>query len=271
MSNKGIELQLNADIVKAKNTKWDLQLNFTTLKNEIKKLPNGQPITDGTKRLEEGRDIFGFYLRQWYGVDPDDGSGLYYAKTGLTTGFRITKTGDTVVTNPTNAKFDYSGTAIPKFFGSIGSNVDFRGIGLSFLLNYQVGGKFYDANYAGLLTPSYGAAIHQDVLRAWKAPGDITDMPRLDIASASNFNSQSSRFLIDASYLSIRNVSLSYALGRNILSTLHVSQLKFFVSGENLAVFSKRKGLNPAESFNGTNSSIYTPNRTFSAGLNLNF
>ena len=271
MSNKGVELQLNADVIRSKSVKWDMQLNLTSLKNTIKKLPGGQPITSGTKRLEEGKDIFAFYLRQWYGVDPDDGSGLYYARPGLTTGFRISKTGDTVVTNPTNARFNYSGSAIPDLFGSIGSSVDFKGIGLSFLLNYQLGGKFYDGNYSGYLSPAYGSSLHADVLKSWKAPGDITAFPRLDIASAGNFNSQSDRFLIDASYVSIRNVSLSYGFRKSILNTLHLGQLKFFISGENLAVFSKRKGLNPAESFNGTNSAVYTPNRTYSAGINLTF
>jgi len=271
MSNRGVELQLNADVVRSNSFNWDIQLNATTLKNEITKLPNGQAITSGTKRLEEGRDLNAFYLRQWYGVDPTDGSGLYYALPGLATGYRISKSGDTVVTNPTNARYDYSGSAIPDLFGSIGSSINVKGVGLAVLLNYQLGGKFYDGNYAGLLTPSYGASLHSDVLNAWKAPGDVTTMPRLDISSASNFNAQSSRFLIDASYLSIRNVALSYTFGKSIINRLNIGQLKVYLSGENLKVFSKRTGLNPAESFNGTNSAIYVPNRVYSAGINLSF
>lgn len=271
MSNKGIELQLNGDLVRSKDFNWDMQLNATSLKNEITKLPNGQPITSGTKRLAEGKDLNAFYLRQWYGVDPTDGAGLYYANRGITTGYRVTKSGDTVVTNPTNARFDYAGTAIPDVFGSIGSSVDFKGVGLSVLLNYQLGGKFYDGNYQGLLSPAYGSSIHADVLKSWQKPGDVTDFPRLDISSAGNFNAQSDRFLIDASYLSIRNVALSYSFNRDLLTRLHLSGLKFYVSGENLAVISKRKGLNPAESFNGTNSAVYVANRVLSAGLNINF
>lgn len=271
MSNKGIELQLNGDLVRSKDVNWDIQLNATSLKNEITKLPGGQPITSGTKRLAEGKDINAFYLRQWYGVDPNDGAGLYYAQPGITTGYRLSKSGDTVVTNPTNARFDYSGTAIPDVFGSVGSSVDYKGVGLSFLLNYQLGGKFYDGNYQGLLSPAYGSSIHADVLRSWQKPGDVTDFPRLDISSTGNFNAQSNRFLIDASYLSIRNVALSYSFNRDLLNRLHLGGLKFYVSGENLAVISKRKGLNPAESFNGTNSAVYVPNRVLSGGINITF
>ena len=271
MSNKGIELQLNGTIIQSRDFNWSVQVNGTSLSNKITKLPNGLPITSGTKRLEEGRDLYAFYLRQWYGVDPNDGAGLYYALPGTTTNYRISAKGDTVVTNPTNAKYDYSGSAIPDIFGSIGSNFEYKGFGFSFLLNYQLGGKFYDGNYAGLLTPSYGGSLHADVLKSWQKPGDVADIPRLDISSASNFNAQSNRFLIDASYLSLRNVTVSYGFGRNVLNKLRLSQLRLYVSGENLTVLSKRKGLNPAESFNGTNSAIYVPNRAISAGLNVSF
>jgi TonB-linked SusC/RagA family outer membrane protein len=271
MSNKGIEVQLNAEVVRSRDITWSVQVNGTSLKNEITKLPNGQPITSGTKRLAEGRDLNAFYLRQWYGVDPTDGAGLYYAATGTTANIRLSKNGDTLVTNPTNAKFDYSGSAIPKVFGSFGTNFDYKGFGISVLLNYQIGGKFYDGNYAGLLTPSYGGSLHADVLKSWQKPGDVTDIPRLDITSASNFNSQSSRFLIDASYISFRSVTLSYGFGKSILDKLGLAQLRIYASAENLAIISKRTGLNPAESFTGTNSAIYVPNRAISAGVNVTF
>lgn len=271
MSNRGIELQLNTDVIRSRDVKWDFQINATSLKNTIKKLPNGNPITSGTKRLEEGKDLYAFYLRQWYGVDPQDGAGLYYALPGVTANYRVTKTGDTVVTNPTLARYDYSGSAIPDVFGSLGTNLEVKGFGLNVLVNYQFGGKFFDGVYAGLLNPSYGSSMHADVLNAWKAPGDITTMPRLDVASAGNFNSTSNRFLVDASYLSIRNISFYYNFNRNFLNSLKMSQMKLFVSGENLAVFSTRTGLNPSESFSGTNSRVYTPNRIMTAGINVTF
>lgn len=270
MSNKGIEVQLNADIVKSRDFKWDITINATTLENKITKLPDGQPITTGTKRYEEGRDLYAFYLRQWFGVDPTDGAGLYIADTGVTTDLRVVK-GVTVTTNSSNAKYDYSGSAIPKVFGSFTNTFGFKGVGLSFLLNYQIGGKFYDAVYASLLTPNYGASLHTDVLKSWQAPGDNSDIPRFDITSSTRFNQQSNRFLIDASYLNIRNMTLSYSFNRVLLDKLKVDQFKFYISGENLYISSKRKGLNPAESFNGTNSNVYVPNRILNFGINVTF
>ena len=271
MTNKGVEMQLNFDILKGKVFNWDLQLNFTTLKNKITKLPDGNPITNGTKRLAEGKDIYAFYLRRWAGVDPDDGTGMFYAAPGTTADIRVNGKGDTLTFNPNYADYSYAGSAIPKFFGSVSSTFGIKNFSLSFLLNYQVGGKFYDGNYAGLMAVSYGRALHADNLRAWKQPGDVTDIPRLDINRTGTFNSQSDRWLIDASYLNIRNVTLTYRLPKSFLDKIGFDQAKVYVGGENLGILSKRKGMNPAESFNGTNSPVYVPNRLFNFGVNFTF
>ena len=272
MSNRGVEAQLNVDVVKKKNFLWDVQINYTALKNTITKLPNGRQITSGTRRLEEGRDLFAFYLRKWYGVDPGDGAGLYYAAKGTpAANVRVTAKGDSVTTNPNLAEFGSAGSAIPKFFGSLTNTVSYGNISFSFLFNYQVGGKFYDGNYQGLMGPAYGRTLHVDNLRAWKKPGDITDIPRLDINQTGNFNAQSDRFLIDASYLNIRNVTLTFKLPKSYTQKMGLTQARFFVGGENLYIFSKRVGLNPAESFNGTNSAVYTPNRLVNMGFNVTF
>ena len=271
MYNKGVEIQLNLNIIKAKNVNWDMQFNFTTYKNRITKLPDGKDIPDGTKNLSEGHDRYAFYLRRWYGVDPVDGAGLYYAKPGTVTGTRTGPKGEVLVTNSTNADFAYAGSAIPDYFGSFTNTISVESITLSFLFNYQIGGKFYDGNYAGLMGVSYGRALHADNLRAWQKPGDITDIPRLDASQTGQFNAASDRWLIDASYLNIRNVTLSYALPKTIVSKLGLDQARFYVGAENLYIFSKRIGMNPAESFNGTNSPVYVPNRLLNMGVNFTF
>lgn len=273
MTNKGVEVQLNLDVIKTKNFNWDVQFNVTSLKNEITKLPNNNaPITSGTKRLEVGKDIFAFYLRRWYGVDPTDGAGLFYATAASTTDIRTGAKGEKLTSNPANAEFGYAGTAIPKHFGSINNTFTYKDISINFLLNYQVGGKFYDGNYAGLMGVGYGNAMHTDLLKAWKNPGDITNVPRLDINQTNaRFNAASDRWLIDASYVNVRNVSVTYNLPKALTTKLKLDNARVFVGGENLYIFSKRQGLNPAESFNGTNSPVYTPNRLINFGINMNF
>ena len=273
MSNKGVEVQLGVDLIRSEGFKWDVQLNFTALKNNISKLPQETPvITIGTKRLEVGKDLFAFYLRRWAGVDPLDGAGLYHALPGATGNtIRVSGKGDTLTTNPSFAAFGYAGTAIPRHFGSINNTFTFKNISLSFLLNYQVGGKFYDGNYAGLMSFTYGSSLHADALNAWKKPGDVTDVPRLDAVNNSRINAASDRWLIDASYINVRNVTLNFKLPSTFTNKFGMDQARVFIGGENLHVFSKRSGMNPAESFNGTNGPVYTPNRLINAGFNITF
>lgn len=166
-------------------------------------------------------------MRRWYGVDPTDGAGLFYANATSTTDIRTGPKGEKLTNNPTNADFGYAGSAIPKHFGSINNTFTIQNISINFLLNYQKGGKFYDGNYAGLMAVTYGRALHTDALRAWKNPGDITDVPRLDInQSNARFNAQSDRFLIDASYLNLRNVAITYNVPKTVTSKLGLENLR---------------------------------------------
>ncbi len=270
MSNKGIELQLGGDLIRKKDFSWNILTNTSMIKNKITKLPSETPqITQGTKRLEVGQDIYQFYLRQYAGVDPADGAALYLPTPTATTDLR-TINGQVLTTNFNDARFEYSGTAIPDLFGAITNTFIYKDLQLSFLINYQIGGKFYDNIYAGLMGVSFGGALHKDALNAWTETNTSSPFPRLDVTSTSFFTAQSSRWLVDASYLSISNVNLSYKLPKKYISKLDLSNVRIFASGENLALFSKRKGLNPSESFNGTNSTTYTPSRTVTFGLSVN-
>ncbi len=271
MHNTGLEFTINAKVIRGKDFKWDVQFNNTFLKNKITKLPGGNTIPSGTKRLEEGKDIYAFYLRQWYGADPANGQGLWLRDPSFSTTAAGSQTinGVEVTSNPNNALWDYSGSAIPDYFGSYNNTFTYKGVSLSFLLNYQLGGKFYDSVYAGLFGLSYGTAVHKDALNSWSTPGQASNIPRLDVANYGTYNTQSSRFLIDASYLTIRNISLGYTIPTSLVKKAGLQRIKVFASGENVYMFSKRKGLNPMESFNGTNSNVYVPNRYVSAGLNV--
>jgi len=269
MYNTGIDLQIGGDILKAKDFNWNLVTNWSWLKNKITKMPVETPVvTSGTKRLEVGRDIYAFYLRQWAGVDPADGAALYVPDEGVTTNLR-TVNGTVYTTNFTNARSAYSGTAIPDLYGSFTNTFSYKDLSLSFLVTYQIGGKFFDNNYQDLMSVVYGSALHKDVLKSWTTPGQVTDIPRLDIASSSNFNNSSSRWLIDASYISFRNVNLSYRLPQKWVKGADLSNVRLFVVGENLGLISRRKGMNPTEAFNGLNDTNYLPSRNISFGINV--
>lgn len=273
MVNKGWEIALSGDVIRKNSFNWRLDLNWSKLKNEITKMPTSQPeIISGTKKLAVGHSIYDYWLRDWQGVDPSDGSGLYRASSYVAANTRIRDKDDTVTVSQNNARFTYAGTAIPDYWGSIGNTFSYKGFELSVLLTYQVGGKVYDATYAALMhAGTYGTALHKDALNAWQTAGQVTDVPRMDNSKTGVFDVASTRWLIDASFLNIRNISAAYTIPTAVLSRARASSARFFISGENLQWFSKRRGLNVQQAFTGVTSNVYVPARVLTVGLNVNF
>ncbi|MCP1298675.1 SusC/RagA family TonB-linked outer membrane protein [Chryseobacterium sp. S0630] len=277
MYNRGFEFSINADIIKNQNFTWNINANASTLKNQITELSNGiTEIINGTKRISVGHSIYDYWLRQWYGVDPADGSPLFlvadaYANT--TAADIRTVNGTKVTTNSSKAKFDYSGTAIPDLFGSFGTSITYKQWSLSALFTYQLGGKTYDSNYAALMSSySQGGALSPDILDRWTTPGQITDVPALNSITYTSSNiGNNSRWLVSSDFITFRQATLSYNFSPETLSQLGVSGLRILVSGENLWSKTARKGLEPSQAFNGTASNRYTPARVVTIGFNVSF
>jgi len=227
-----------------------------------------QEIISGTKKLSEGHSIYDFWLREWAGVDPDDGSALYYKDIKDTEG---NVTGRETTKDQNAASYYYVGTSIPGLYGGITNSLSFKGFEVSALVTYSMGGKMYDSNWAGLMHPgSFGTAWSTDIFNRWQKQGDVTNVPRLQ-NSYTAATAASSRYLTNASYVSLRNVTLSYRLPVSISNKLDMSALNVFVTGDNLGLISKRKGMDPQQSFSGTADFTYVPSRIISIGVNLTF
>ena len=118
----------------------------------------------------------------------------------------------------------------------------------------------------------YGRSMHPDILRAWRQPGDVTDVPRLENGNTDLVTGDSDRFLTDASFWTLKNVSLGYEFDKELLNKYGVDNLKLSLTGENLYLKSKRKGLDPQYNFAGTQSgNDFSPARTISLGLSISF
>ncbi|HEU4608113.1 MAG TPA: TonB-dependent receptor, partial [Chitinophagaceae bacterium] len=240
MYNRGVELQVSVDAVRQKDFNWNINFNWTTLKNEITKLPDGQDeIISGTKKLMVGHSIYDYWLRGWYGVDPADGAGLYLAETNDPSNSRVSEKGDIVTTAVNNGKYHYAGSAIPDFYGGITNSFRYKAVELSILLNYQVGGKIYDQTYATLMHDgTYGNALSVDVLNRWQSPGQKTNVPRMDNAKVGQWDAQSDRWLTSASFLNIRAVNLMYNLPAKFIAKANAQSARVYLSAENLWLFS---------------------------------
>ena len=137
------------------------------------------------------------------------------------------------------------------------------------MFTYSLGGKIYDSTYRSMMEPSYvGQTYHVNSLRAWTEAGQITDVPKVTTTATTVIND---RFLIDASYFSIKSVSAGYTFRSASLEKYHIRSLRLYASGDNLLMLSALKGLNPQSSFSGSTSYTYTPNRTVSLGVDIKF
>lgn len=266
MDNRGIEFQIGVDIFKESVFKWTLDLNLTHYKNKITKLTQ-EEVWKGTKKWKVGHSIYDFCLIKSAGVDPANGDELYwYQNNGV---WETTNSYSKASAEPKNKQ--WAGSAIPDLYGGFTNNFSWKGLNLSVFFSYSIGGKMYDRNYQSLMHPgTMGNAWHKDILKRWQKPGDVTDVPRLEKGN-SQIAKTSDRFLRDASYLSLRNINLSYNLPMAWVRKINLASAKVFVSGDNLVTFTKLKGMDPTQAFTGLSDNTYVPNRVVSVGLNLNF
>ncbi|AOC95384.1 TonB-dependent Receptor Plug Domain protein [Flavobacterium anhuiense] len=275
MVNKGIEISLDGVIIKTNDFSWNLNVNASTINNKITELPQGE-IINGSKKLSVGHSIYDYWLRDWYGVDPSDGYALFVADPKFVnssdTSIRIVNSVN-VTTDQNKALYHYAGSAIPDLFGSFGNTFKYKGLQLDVICSYQIGGQMYDTNYAVLMHTgnNYGSALSTDIFRRWQKPGDITDVPRLDVNRNTPASAASDRWLIGSDYLSLRQVNLSYKMPSEFISKFEIDNASVYINGENLMLFTKRQGMDPTQTFNGTTQNRYIPSRVISLGVNLNF
>ena len=287
--NKGVELGLDFTFLKTKGWTGSMGINATWLKNEIKHLPdemreNGH--IDDSKKWMEGYSRYEFWLRQWYGVDPASGNGLYYLDTEkynekdatLTDAIKNTIVeldGKTLTNNYSYAEFDYSGSSIPKLYGGFNFNLGYKNFSLQTVFSYSLGSKVLDTGYADLMsTGEYGYAMHTDVKNAWQKEGDITTVPRLDVTATHNTNinqSYSTRWLVSGDYLNFRSLNLSWSVPGQLVSAAQIRSLNVSIGAENLFLLTARQGLNPQGYYTGLVYNDYKPARIFTFGVNLSF
>lgn len=291
MYNRGVELTINSQPVKMKDFIWSVGFNTTYLKNKITSLPI-DPYNEGVHRIEEGHSRYEFYLRQWAGVDPATGSSIYVPTKDVLNAYLdepdpakrsksiVSVDGKYYTTVVAEALYDWSGVSMPTFSGGMNTGFSWRGISLTLLFNYQLGGKMYDVGYANMMTGPSGSALigstrHIDILQRWKQPGDITNVPRLEDFSDLNLNAgTSTRWLVSSDMLELANITLGYDLPKHILNKYKIQGVKVYASADNALLYTKRQGIYPRRNiFSGYSSNIdvYLPSRVFTLGLNLTF
>lgn len=312
MQNYGFELMFGVDIIRNANVTWDFNIDASFIKNKIKKLPNRRDLPGSS--LFEGRSIYEKYMVEFAGVDQMNGRALYamnpdspdfytYYDGGTrkyneslwksqldaakNEGSYVQINGKDYTYNASYAGRKLLGSALPVVYGSFGSNVAWKGIKLGVLFTYSLGGKTFDTNYAQLmgLNQQSASALHTDVLKGWTSvpegmtadsPNriDANGIPQLNTQTSTMSTASSSQYLVSASYLTLKNISLNYDLPQKWVNAMKLQNISVGFLMENAFIATARKGLNPQASIDnavGSGGAYYQPARTYTFQLNVKF
>ena len=203
MRNTGWDITLNGRLVNTNDFTWDLTLMGSTIKNKVLHLADKPEIISGNYIIKEGETINSFYTAKSAGVDPATGSQLYWVWDTDENG----NPGEPYISsniNKATASKQIMGSRIPNLYGSFTNDFKYKGFDLSIMCTYSIGGKVLDSVYNTFMYGNYvGQAKHKNLERAWKQPGDITDVPKIEIGKAYPITDAD---LINASYLAIKNI-----------------------------------------------------------------
>ena len=269
MRNSGVEFEIKGTPVRFDDFEWNVSFMGSTTKNEVLKLTATSPeIISGVRIIKEGMPINTFYMAKSAGVDPTTGAQLYWVYDKDENG----NPGEPYISDDyskaSNSKY-YMGDRIPDLYGSIGTDLSWKGLTLSVLTTYSLGGKIYDSLYAGSMNNMYfNNNFNSHALRRWQKPGDITDVPRIEVGGS---YATTDRFLVDASYFAIKNITLGYTLPKSWMKAAKLGNVRVFASADNIALFTHLKGMDPQYSFSGSTDYSYSPNKTYSLGIEVNF
>jgi len=280
MVNSGLEATIKYDAVQTEDLNYSIGFNISTNKNEIKNLTTDK-IISGSKILEVGGDVYQFYMREWAGVNPDNGRPMWFVNEasndveepeGLSSSFSDPHGSGRVVTSVyKDAERIKMGSALPEFYGGISNNVSYKNFDLSFYFYYSLGGQVYNYDYAGNMhdgtQPGYNLAV--DAANSWTPNNKFTDVPRYVVNNQDQGNQLSSRFLEDVSFLRLKNVSLSYNLPSELIQKFKLKGARLTVSAENLWTLSSFKGFDPEGAINGTTNNNIPGVKVVNVGVKI--
>lgn len=275
MKNTGVEFEITADILKSNNFKWNVALNATHYKNKLTKLPVSKPADEfpdgyqaGSYWRKLGGSLYDWYMYEYVGVDPESGKPMYNKYVTDTEGNETIE----IVNTTSNATLRETGkSAIPKLTGGFSTTFEAYGFDLSIQTAFQLGGYVRDSYYSALMNAGEsGQNFHKDMFNRWTPAHRDTDIPTL-MYNDRNYAIDGDYFLTSSSYFSLRNVTLGYSLPTMILKRYGIERLRVYLTGDNIWMQSKRKGLDPRQSFSGSTGYVYSALSTYSVGLNLTF
>ena len=277
VENKGVEIELSADVLKLGDFTWNVYSNYATNDNEVltlAKRADGTDINlDGTyNRTRVGEPMGIWYLRGWAGVDSATGDPRYY-KGGAT------DPSMEIVNSYNDASQMVQGDRIPTYSGGLGTRLSYKNFYVDGNLYFAGGHKVFErwnwySENTGLLSTRYYQGS-QKLMERWQNPGDITDVPRMrwSTSTSATGSGSTTRFLHDGDFVRLRDVVVGYSLPKDIANRLGFDNVGFSARGLNLFTWTKDPNLTVDPEIRNSGSwEIYTPPlKSVSFGVNLKF
>ena len=267
--NTGVELMIDAEIISTNDWLWTVGYNMAFNRSHVIDLAGSGFLTvndprngnASNTRIVEGMNMYNFYIRDYYGVDPSTGDALFWTADGKLTNDR------------TRANYVYKGSPEPKFTGGFNTTLSWKGLTLSAFFDFTYGNQVLTGNWYMNDGESLSQNLEKGVLDYWRQPGDTGTQPRpVAGANRTGYAGASSRFLEDGSYLRIRDITLSYNLPQKALDVMHIKGLRLYVSGLNLYTFHDVSALDPELGYLGyAYGGNYPMTKSFVGGIELTF
>lgn len=299
INNKGIEVALDSKIIKGEKFKWDFGVNFSYNKNVVEKIGTkaGYFTTGFGSIVKEGEPLGSFYLIEALGVAKERYE--YKDQNGNVT--KVVQAGDMIYRDingdgkiDSNDRQVFKGGIAP-IYGGISTRFAYDKLDLSINAQYSIGKKIYalykEKQLSGADTgyPSYSANMIDEQMNYWTPENTNTNVPRPHLAGAiSSWNNQrSSRFLENADYLRITDITLGYNLDKTQIG--FIKSMRVYAQVRNPFTFTKYSGADPETYYvdQSANSSQNTADTTkitsgydlnsipnvkvYSIGMNINF
>lgn len=242
VQNTGIEFTLSTTNIKSPDFSWKSDFNITIAKNKLLAFPSIEN-TPYAYSLFVGEALSTLPYYRSAGVDPETGIYQFYTKDGA-----LTFTPDYLLDATEHVTFD------PKYYGGVQNSITYKQFSLDIFFQFvkQKGNNYIFFNASDPAGVSFQGNNNQpkELLKRWQKKGDIAPYQRYTssygaASDALAFQQYSNASVTDASYIRLKNVSLSYELPSVLSQKLNIDRARFYFQAQNLYTFTKYKGLDP--------------------------
>lgn len=261
MSNTGVDVDLTYTPIQTKDWFWEVRANFNYNRNKITKLFDGLDeviFANANVIYKVGKTANEYYMVRYAGVDPRDGQQMWYTKEGnLTKVYNFDR--DAVCVD---GKSMYS-----PFAGGFGTTVSWKGLSLRADFTWAAGKYMINNDLYFCQNNNFAQTFNQtkEMLNVWTESGQVTDIPA--VGQTLQFDT---RWLENASFVRLKNLTLQYQLARSICNKIHLQGASVHFTGRNLLTFTKYTGYDPEPESNVV--AFYYPNtRQYEFGIDVSF